>query len=559
MFGRFSPTIRSILGAVMLLIVSIAIAAEEVRQVVPSDPEAGAQFGFSAGLDVDTLVVGANLEDETGATDRGAVYVFTRNTGGTENWGQVQKLFATDYAATDWFGASVAVSGDTVIVGCQLDDDGGSGSGSAYLFYRNEGGANNWGQKKKIVADDDDSGDNFGQAVAIDADTALVGAYGDEYGGSAYVFDRNQNGSDQWGQKKKLTGNDTADGDQFGLSVSIDGDLAIVGAPTNDDNSADASGSAYVFSRNQGGSENWGEVAELHASDPETGAQFGAAVSISGDYAVVGARYKDCSAGQACGAAYVFYKDQGGSNNWGQVAILTASDAGADDFFGSSLGISGSIVIVGASGNAIASTDQGAAYIFHQHHLGTDNWGQVALLTASDAGTSDQFGWAVTASGNNGVAGAFQWETSGGTPANSGAVYVFGELCPCPADFNKDGRVNVSDLLSLLADWGTADGDVDGDSDTDVGDLLALLAAWGFCPCHSGTPSPTLEEVLEEAGLTEQDWDDFVDIMTNGTTQEKANWKCWMDHYLTICHVDCGGGGHSPASCPGVAPFGPDE
>jgi hypothetical protein len=94
----------------------------------------------------------------------------------------------------------------------------------------------------------------------------------------------------------------------------------------------------------------------------------------------------------------------------------------------------------------------------------------------------------------------------------------------------------------------------------DVTDLLLLLAACGDCPSHTSSPAPAaLSEVLEDAGLTEQDWDDFVDKSVNGTTQEKANWKCWMDHYPTVCRVDCGHGEHSPASCPGVAPFGPDE
>ncbi len=144
----------------------------------------------------------------------------------------------------------MSISGDTVVVGARLDDDAGIDSGSAYIFGRNEGGADNWGQVAKLTASDAAGGDMFGFSVSISGDIVIVGARGtDDAGfgsGSAYVFGRNEGGSDNWGQVKKLTASDAAAGDVFGFSVSISGDTVIVGARLDDD-AGNESGSAYIF------------------------------------------------------------------------------------------------------------------------------------------------------------------------------------------------------------------------------------------------------------------------------------------------------------------------
>jgi len=161
--------------------------------------------------------------------------------GGANNWGQVAKPTAIGIATFSQFGISVSISGDTITVGANQDDDAGSGSGSAFVFDRNQGGANNWGQVAKLTASDAAAGDFFGTSVSIFGDTITVGATRDNdagtSSGSAYVFDRNQGGANNWGQVAKLTASDAAANDFFGKSVSISGDTITVGS----------SGSAYVF------------------------------------------------------------------------------------------------------------------------------------------------------------------------------------------------------------------------------------------------------------------------------------------------------------------------
>ena len=176
----------------MILVPTAARAqATQVAKIVAPDAAAYDEFGFAVAVSADTALVGALYDDDAG-TGSGSVYIFGRNEGGTDNWGQVAKITASDAAATDYFGIAVAVSGDTAVVGAHLDDDAGSSSGSAYIFGRNEGGTDNWGQVAKITASDPAAQDYFGYAVAMSGDVALVGAYDDDDSayntGSAYIF-----------------------------------------------------------------------------------------------------------------------------------------------------------------------------------------------------------------------------------------------------------------------------------------------------------------------------------------------------------------------------------
>jgi FG-GAP repeat protein len=275
------------------------------KMKLTSSPVRGELFGFSVSISGDTAIVGAYGDNDNGYRS-GSAYIFYRYQGGADNWGAVNKLTASDGAANDYFGYSVSISGDTAIVGAYRDNDNGSYSGSAYIFYRDEGGADNWGEFKKLIASDGADYDNFGNSVSISGDKAIVGAYGDDDNGSAYIFSRDQEGADNWGEVKKLTASDGGYDDHFGISVSISGDTAIVGAYRDDDNGP-IHGSAYIFSRDQGGADN--EVNKLTASDGAANDNFGYSVSISGDTAIVGA-YRDDDNGDNWhpdfGAAYIF-------------------------------------------------------------------------------------------------------------------------------------------------------------------------------------------------------------------------------------------------------------
>jgi uncharacterized repeat protein (TIGR01451 family) len=398
----------------------------EVKKLTAgADGAAGDFFGYAVSISGDTIVVGAYGDDDNG-TDSGSAYAFERNHDGTaDNWGEVKKLTAADAAAGDWFGSAVSISGDTIAVGAPFDDDHGETSGSAYTYVICS--TPDWEQLKKNIGDDGDVDDYFGQAVSISGDTMVVGAeYDDDKGensGSAYVFERNWNGTaDNWGLVKKLTATDGAAGDYFGAAVSISGDTIVVGAYYDDDTTD--SGSAYVFERNKDGPDNWGQVKKLTASDGAAYDYFGTAVSISGDTVVVGAFEDDDNGKADSGSAYVFERNQGGTaNNWSQVKKLTASDGAEYDYFGRAVSISDDTIVVGAHYDDDNGSSSGSAYVFERNWGGTaNNWSQVKKLTASDAAEYDYFGLAVSISGDTIVAGAFLGNLS---DIDSGSAYVF--------------------------------------------------------------------------------------------------------------------------------------
>jgi hypothetical protein len=305
---------------------------------------------------------------------------------------QQAKLTASDAQAGDSFGTAIAISGATAVVGAPGDDDAGLNSGAAYVFVRT---GTVWSQQAKLTASDEAAFDSFAWAVAISGETIAVGAPGDDdaggSSGSAYVFART---GTVWSQQQKLTASDAAGGDVFGYAVAISGETIVAGSSGDDDGGA-SSGAAYVFART---GTVWGQQQKLTASDAAGGDEFGAAVGISGETIVVGARLDDDAGGDS-GAAYVFAR---AGTVWTQQAKLTASDAAAGDQFGRSVGISGETVVVGAQWDDDAGAISGSAYVFVR--AGT-LWSQQQKLTASDAAIGDQFGWSVGISGETIVVG----------------------------------------------------------------------------------------------------------------------------------------------------------
>jgi hypothetical protein len=208
------------------------------QKLVANDGAASDYFSESGvALDGDTLVVGARNYDDNGSNS-GSVYVFVRS--GT-TWTQQQKLVANDGASSDWFGNSVALDGDTLVVGAYGDDDNGSISGSVYVFVRS---GTTWSQQQKLVANDGVASGKFGDSVALNGDTLVVGASGDDdkgdMSGSAYIYVRS---GTTWSQQQKLVASDGVAGDSFGVFVALDGDTAVVGAYGDDG----YKGSVYVF------------------------------------------------------------------------------------------------------------------------------------------------------------------------------------------------------------------------------------------------------------------------------------------------------------------------
>jgi FG-GAP repeat len=464
----------------------------ETLKLTASDAASGDQFGFSTRISGNSAIVGANLNDDDG-NNSGSAYIFDRNQGGVDNWGEVVKLTASDAAAGDDFGSFVDIDSNTAIVGARFNDDTGNNSGSAYIFGRNQGGIDNWGEVVKLTASDAGADDAFGDYVTLLGDIAVVGAdLNNDAGsnsGSAYIFGRNQGGIDNWGEITKLTASDAAADDRFGRHIAISGDTIVVSAFVNGD-AGYGTGSAYIFDRNQGGVDNWGEVAKLTASDAAANDFFGEDVAISGDTVVVGAA-GNSDDGSNSGSAYIFRRNQGGADNWGEVFKLTASDATADSFFGDTVAISGTTAVIGAFRDDAAGSNTGSGYVFD-----TTTGNELFKLTASDAAADDELGLSLAFSGTTAIIGA-RFDDDAGSA--SGSTYIFEIAPPIEGDLNFDGFVGIDDLNIILSHWNEdagvgnpQPGDITGDGFVGIDDLNRVLGNWnaGTPPSSSSVPEP---------------------------------------------------------------------
>ncbi len=451
-------------------------------------------FGASVALSADgnTLVVGAHGEgsnatgiDGNQADDSmalaGAVYVFVRDD--MNAWSQQAYLKASNTAAGDHFGWSVALSADgsTLVVGALTEDSGATGiggdqtddsaddAGAVYVFVRDDLDA--WSQQAYVKASNTSAEDNFGESVALSADgnTLVVGAPtedssatgidGDqaddsaESAGAVYVFVRD--GLDVWSQQTYVKASNTSAQDYFGSSVAVsaDGDTLIVGAT----GVTDSTGAVYVLVRD--GLDAWSQQAYLKASNAAPFQSFGGSVALStdGDTLVVAAPTEASSAtgidgdqtdtsAVGAGAVYVFVRDE--MNAWPQQAYVKASNTAPGDQFGSSVALSadGNTLVVGARAEAsnatgigddqldVSTVEAGAAYVFVRDQRSA--WSQEAYVKAPNTGEADRFGWSValSADGSTLVVGADQERSSAtgisGNQADdsairAGAVYLY--------------------------------------------------------------------------------------------------------------------------------------
>lgn len=320
-------------------------------QFLAQDGAESDRFGHSVSVDGDVAILSAPYNDENG-NYAGAAYLFRDDGSG---WQQEQKITANDGAETDLFGYSVAVSGNFAIVGALGDDDLGTSSGAAYLF-RYDG--TNWIQEQKITASDGAEADLFGVSVAISGDYAIVGALGDDdlgsSSGSAYLFA--YDGS-SWVEEQKINASDGAEFDGFGTSVALDGEVILIGAPGDDDNGSN-SGAAYLF-RDDGVTQSLQQEQKITGS--ASGDDFGRSVSVKGDYAIVGAPHHDHLATDS-GAAYLFGYD---GTAWQLVqSKITANDGAESDLFGYSVSLVDEYVVVAAPKQDVNGADSGALYLF---------------------------------------------------------------------------------------------------------------------------------------------------------------------------------------------------
>ncbi len=504
----------------MQLLALVLISAFPAAQTNPSgylkasNTDAGDRFAASVALSGDTLAVGAPGEasrangfgfdpDDDSAPNSGAVYVYVRSNGA---WTQQALLKSHASDANDQFGAAVAIDGDTLVVGAPgedssavgvggaAQDDGANGSGAAYVFVRSAG---TWSLQAYLKASNTQSGDAFGASVAISGDTIVVGAPHEDGGvggvgapggdnsktdsGAAYVFQRS---GGAWTQQAFVKPSNPWSYSTFGGAVALDGDRLVIGASGDDHSSgpwsgtpdfgAVGSGAAYVFERAASG---WSEVAFLKAAHPTAWDEFGAAVTISGDWLAVSAPFEDSSAtgvngsqtdeGRSdSGAVFVFARGAGG--DWTPAAYLKASNTDVLDGFGASLAMHGGALLVGAPRENSGATcvncnpfdesaaDAGAAYLFTR--IGS-TWAHAAYLKALNAGADDHFGAAVALWGGLASVGAPDEDSASVGPQSdphndlapqAGAGFAF-EFAPPPVLYCTSGTSSNGCTPTLIA------------------------------------------------------------------------------------------------------------
>lgn len=377
----------------------------ESQKLTANDAQAGDFFGVSVGVSGSQALVGASRDDS------GSVYVFELN--GT-TWTQTQKLTANDGSKGDSFGFAISLSGNRVVIGAQADNDNGDESGAAYIFDFN---GTSWVQSQKIISSDGDTDDFLGFSVGISGDQILVGAWGDDddsdRSGATYTYGFN---GVSWTENQKLTTGNGAARDYFGISVSLFGNRALIGAPGYDSNQTE-SGSAYIFDFN---GSTWVLSQKLTTQDNLQGAQFGSSVSLRADRALIGAWKYDLDTGAdyffESGAAYIF--DFNGTS-WVQTQKLIADDAESFDNFGFAVRLYGNRALIGAPAS-FSINSSGAAYVFDFN--GT-SWVQTQKLTSDDAMQEDRFGYAVSLSDNRALVSALNDDHS--NMKDSGSAYIF--------------------------------------------------------------------------------------------------------------------------------------
>jgi len=395
------------LSACLFILLSFNVFAVEAgfpyteQKVTASDVAANDFFGSGIVIDGDTAIIGASGDDDKGPNS-GSAYVYIRIDG---VWTENTKLIAADGVSEDKFGYSIALDGDTAAIGAPFAD---GQSGWVYIFNRNNGV---WTFHQKVGANDWAVSDLFGHSIALDGDTLLVGAFADDdvgsQSGSAYFFNR-INGI--WQQQQKIIASDGEANDYFGENIALDGDTALISAVSDNDN-GDDSGAAYIFTR---GNYGWSERQKLTASDISL-YYFGSALALDDDTAIIGARGDDDNGGYS-GSFFIFTQT---NDIWTEQQKLTPSDGEANDYFGNSVSIDGDTALIGSSYDDDNGNNSGSAYIFSKKN---SIWGEEQKIIASDGSTSDEFGWVVSIDGNTALIGAWLKDNP---LDNSGGAYFY--------------------------------------------------------------------------------------------------------------------------------------
>jgi len=390
----------------------------ETAFLTGSNMEGGDNLGYSVAVSDGVIVSGAPYDDVNGDANRGVAYLYEKPAGGWVNMTETAQLSASDGATYDDLGNDVAIDGDVVVVGApDADINGRPNQGAVYVFEKPTGDWIDSTETAKLTTSDGGDNDYAGRSVAIDGNAIVATAYGYKFDTGAVMVYVKENSAWQSTTETAILQSSQPGGDAyFGQAVDIDAETIVVGAYAQD-----AHGAVYVFQKQL---DDWSaliQVAKLTASDAQDYDHFGHSVSLSGDVLVVGADGKEVGSNRDQGAAYIFIRPGSGWTDAHENARLQADNGNAGDHFGWSAAIDGDVVAVGAPKYTAGGNDkQGAVYLFEEPAGG---WSGLqlssTLLLASNGAASDQFGTSVAVAGEGVVAGAPYHNNS------HGAVYVF--------------------------------------------------------------------------------------------------------------------------------------
>lgn len=377
------------------------------QKLLPHDGKIEDNFGYSVAIDGTTALVGAYKADVKDIQNSGAAYVYSL---GSKGWQQQAKLVAEPANADDTLGGNVALKNHMAMLGVINRDDKGEDAGAVFAFERE---AKLWSQKQMLTAIDGKAGDAFGQSIALTARFLVIGAprsdapYKDS--GAAYVYVRDE---DTWRFQSKLTAQDGAEGDLFGISVAIDADTILIGADLHDEQAEKAGAVyAYVFDGKQ-----WCYQAKLMAKDGANTDIFGVRVALLGDTALISARRDDIEGvGVDAGSAYIFERNK---DTWTQTQKLVAPDGKADDRFARGVALNQETALISAMHHDVNGNNAGALYVFKKQR---GQWRYTSKRVASDGNPEDRYGWNVALSNQTAIIAAPHRDDNGNA---SGAAYV---------------------------------------------------------------------------------------------------------------------------------------
>lgn len=449
----------------------------QYQKILTSDGGYDDWFGFSIDIDGDYAIIGARWDDVDDIVNAGSAYIFKFD---GENWVEEAKLYASDGEEGDWFGHSVSISGDFAFISAASDETTGAASGSAYIFKRD---GTTWIEEQKLVVHPEggNSAIDFGWSVCVEGEYALIGAMNDDdlgdSSGSTYVFKYD---GTRWNQEQKLHPEDGKAWAYFGYCISIDGDNAIIGARCDD-----FIGAAYIFKLE---GTNWVEKQKLVSSDGVTGDYFGRSVFINGEYAIIGAHCDDDN-GEDSGSVYIFHYT---GSSWIQQAKIIASDGEPEEEFGDAVYINQDYALIGMQFDDENGQYSGSAYIFKRDG---ENWIEQQKLIPPDGGYWEQFGNAVFMKDDFALICALYDDENG---QYSGSTYVYQRIVKV-ADLDCTGSLswenitpgetitgdftvkNIGDEDSLLnweiesfPDWGTWTFNPESGTDLLAGDLITV-------------------------------------------------------------------------------------